>query len=615
VNWHHLRTFLWLKWRLRINQMRRAGTGSVIIQRIVFAFLIGAAVMAFIVALVVGISGLSPPVVMLVWDGMVVGYVIFWMTELLVELQRSELLSLDRFLHLPVSLTGVFLINYIGSIFSPSTVVFLSAAVGFSIGLVVSNGFTMLLLFPLLAGFTVAVTAITYQFRGWLASLMVNKRRRRTIITLATFAFILFFQIPNFMNMAAGGWGSGGRRQSEALRRETAQLEVRLAKGEINKADYEREVDAIYEKYGRQRRASRSAAFEEMTHTATTINKIVPLGWLPYGARASAEGNAWPPLLGALGLALVGTVSLRRSLTTTLRLYTGQFTGRVRAMPAESTPVATEVVRSTAQTKASLLERRLPWMSEQASVIALAAFRSMLRAPETKIMLLSPLILVGVFGSMFVSGRASMSEYMRPLMVSGAMAMVLITMLQLAGNQFGFDRSGFRTYVLAPASRADILLGKNIALLPLAVGLGSFVVIVVQVFAPMRIDHFVAALIQLVSMYFLFCVATNFLSIFAATPVASGSLKPVKPAGMTILIHLMFFFLLPLALSPTLIPLGIEFFLQWSGWSSWFPAYLVFAVVELVAIGYLYPLVLRGQGRILQAREQRILEIVTAKVE
>src|SRR5688500_4056162 len=101
MNWHHLRTFLWLKWRLRINQMRRAGTGSVIIQRIVFAFLIGAAVMAFIVALIVGTAGLSPPVVMLVWDGMVVGYVIFWMTELLVELQRSELLSLDRFLHLP----------------------------------------------------------------------------------------------------------------------------------------------------------------------------------------------------------------------------------------------------------------------------------------------------------------------------------------------------------------------------------------------------------------------------------------------------------------------------------------------------------------------------------
>ena len=39
---------------------------------------------------------------------------------------------------------------------------------------------------PLLAAFLLAVTALTYQFQGWLASLMTNPRRRRTVIVVVT---------------------------------------------------------------------------------------------------------------------------------------------------------------------------------------------------------------------------------------------------------------------------------------------------------------------------------------------------------------------------------------------------------------------------------------------
>jgi hypothetical protein len=188
--------------------------------------------------------------------------------------------------------------------------------------------------------------------------------------------------------------------------------------------------------------------------------------------------------------------------------------------------------------------------------------------------------------------------------------------VQLAGNQFGFDRSGFRTLVLAPASRRDILLGKNLALLPIALGLSTIVVAAAQVFVPMRLDHLLACLIQMVSMYAVFCIITNFLSILAPTPVASGSLKPVKPKGMTILLQLAFiFFLFPAAMASTLVPLGIEFALQWSGSFAWFPAYLVLAVVELGLVALVYPAALRAQGEMLQKREQKILEAVTVKVE
>src|SRR5205823_8963134 len=117
------------------------------------------------------------------------------------ELQRSEVLSLDRFLHLPVSLTGVFLINYLSSLASVNLMLCLPAMLGMSLGLVFSEGPALLLLLPLLAAFFLAVTAVTYQFQGWLASLMVNQRRRRTIVATITIGFVLLTQLPNLINL------------------------------------------------------------------------------------------------------------------------------------------------------------------------------------------------------------------------------------------------------------------------------------------------------------------------------------------------------------------------------------------------------------------------------
>ena len=622
MKWHYLRTFLWLKWRLRANQMKRAGSGSVILQRILQILFVITASVAFVIFLAVGVSGPRSPLLMLVWDGIVAGFLLFWMTELLVELQRSEMLSLDRFLHLPVSLSGVFLINFIGSALNPSLIMFVVASIGFTIGLVISKGAMMLLLFPLVLAFALALTALTYQFRGWLASLMVNKRRRRTIVTIATLGFVLMFQIPNFIGMSRG-WGRNPReRISRDLRDESRRLEQSRASGSISADEYESAMDEAYKKHGVEREKDvEDVGLQDLDETVTTVNRIVPAGWLPYGARRLSEGSSPAALLGAVGLVLIGGASLRRSYRTTVRLYTGQFTstGRRKSVPTVAGPAAPKqetTPKATVRPSVALMEKQLPGVSEHASAVAVAAFRSMMRAPETKLLLLSPIILVVVFGSMFLRQAQNPSVFIRPLMTAGTMAMILLTLVQLAGNQFGFDRSGFRTLVLSPASRRDILLGKNLALFPLALGLAAVIVVAMQFLSPMRLDHFAAALIQMISMYAMFCIITNYLSILAPTPVASGSLKPVKPKGLTILLHLAFvFFLFPAAMASTMMPLAIEFGLRWYGTATWFPAYLVFAIVELGLVSIIYPAVLRSQGRLLQAREQKILEVVTVKVE
>jgi hypothetical protein len=97
--------------------------------------------------------------------------------------------------------------------------------------------------------------------------------------------------------------------------------------------------------------------------------------------------------------------------------------------------------------------------------------------------------------------------------------------------------------------------------------------------------------------------------------IRAGSLRAAQPRGLTILLHLAFTFLFPLALLPTLLPLGMEVLLQKLSFMEGLPICLVLTWLECVGMGYLYRLVLSWQGRLLQSREQRILQLVTVKSE
>jgi hypothetical protein len=366
--------------------------------------------------------------------------------------------------------------------------------------------------------------------------------------------------------------------------------------------------EEIRTEYQAEQQSAHQQTLQQVEQTALLINLVLPPGWLPLGAQALAESNLWPALLCILGLALIGTASLWRSYRTTMRLYTGQFSsGKKRPSTAGTAPAERAPDRT--------LERRLPWLSEHAQAIALASFRSLTRAPEAKMILLTPLMLLIVFGAMFFRQTVDVPPPVRPLMGVGAMAMILLSMIQLIGNQFGFDRSGFRVYVLCSARRREILLGKNLAVAPVALVMGLVLVAAVQVVLPMRIDHFLAVMTQLVSMYLVFCMLANCLSILAPLPVAAGSMRPANIKMIPMLLHLVFMFLFPLVLSPIMLPLGVEVLLNQFGWFVGMPIYLVLSGLVCVAVIYLYRFVLTWEGVLLQAREQKILEIVTSKAE
>jgi ABC-2 type transport system permease protein len=551
----------------------------------------------------------SPENVMLIWDGIVIAFLFFWMSELLIELQRSELLSLDKFLHLPVSLGSAFMINYVGSISSAGAIVFIPLMIGIAIGLVFSKGLGMLLLFPLIAAFALMVTALTHQFRGWLASLMVNKRRRRTIISVATLVFILIVQIPNILSFTSGRWGSRpGTERGGQITKQIQELDRALANREITLEERERRV--------RELRQPARETWDFVHQVAGPLNRVIPLGWLPYGVSAAFEGKALPGVLGTLGLALIGAGSLRRSYRTTMRLYTGHFSAApVSAATTAASPSGpARASTNSRKYSAAFIEKRIIGLSEYASVVTMASLRAIMRAPEAKLMLMSPIIMLFVFGGFF-GRRTGTPELMRPLMASGAFTFIFFMTLGMVGNQFSFDRSGFRTYVLSPAPRKDILLGKNLAMAPFVVSFMTLAALLIQYRHPMRADHFIAVLVQMVPMYLVFCLVGNLLSIIAPMPVAAGSMKPVKPKATTLLIHTAFIFLFPIVLSPTLIPLGIEYVLAEFGSITWFPAYLILALAECTLMVWLYPRILGSQGDLLERRERKILEIVTTKAE
>jgi ABC-2 type transport system permease protein len=360
VNWAHLETFVWVRWRLAVNQMRRSGAGGVVVSAIFTVLMVAGGVLTLLVGFLVGFLALrsgSPRAVMVVWDAAIAGFVFFWMVGLMSELQRSDALSLDRFLHLPVSPTGAFLINYLGSSVSLGLVLMLPAMTGLSAGLVLSRGRGMLLLFPLVAAFFLMMTAVTYQFRGWLASMMENPRRRRAILTAVPVLFVLAFQIPNLWNNLSPG--ARERRDARAqARRAIATLDDDLAAGRITR-----------EEYNERRPVTPARSSDDAYETTRLVNMIAPPGWLAYGAEAAAEGRAWPALAGVLGMGLIGAVSLRRAYGTTLRLYTGDFDTRRRPAPPAIT-VASSGAAGPPRHSTAFVEARLPWTSERASGVA-----------------------------------------------------------------------------------------------------------------------------------------------------------------------------------------------------------------------------------------------------
>jgi hypothetical protein len=489
--------------------------------------------------------------------------------------------------------------------------------VGFALGLTFSRGPSYLVALPLSAAFVLLISAVSYQFQGWLASLMSNPRRRRTVVVGATAVFILIAQLPNLINFASPIRVQADR--SAKLQQELNQLVLEFQAQQFDAEEHLRRQQELIANHQRENEQATQAMIEQWERIARLLNWVLPIGWLPLGVVSAAEGNAVIPLAAFAAMTLLGTTSLWRAYCTTIRLYLGEFvSGRVaagkvvsgpeRTAPATNMPAAA----SSRKPGVGLLEVRLPRLSEPVSVIALAGVRSLLRSPEAKMMLLTPLIMITIAGGAVFRHPHGMPDFVRPLSAVGAVIVVLFGMTQLMANQFGFDRDGFRAFVLCAASRRDILLGKNLAFLPMAGGMATLLIVLIEFFSPLRFDHLLAMLPQFVSMFLLFCLLCNVMSIYAPLPISAGSFKTSHTKFLPVFLQMLtFFFVFPLIELPTLVPPVAELISEGLGWTHGIPIFLPLAVVECGIVVVLYARLVHWQGRLLQGREQKILECVT----
>ncbi len=608
MNWRHFQAFVWLRWRLLANQWRRAGAFNAALMVVVSVAALASVIPLFLGGFALAVYAIpkaAPAHLMYAWDGLIGAFLLFWMIGLVTELQRNDPLSLSKFLHLPVSVNGAFLLNYLSSLLRLSLLFFGPLMAAFALALIYVKGWEQWPVVPLLAAFLLMVTALTYQFQGWLALLMSNPRRRRTVVVAMTMGVVLVAQLPNLLNLYAPWRSRPDADRATADLAKMGELRQALQVKEINLEDFTRQIKQINERSVADAERVRSEDAARLEKAVRIGNTALPVGWLPLGVMSAAEGRVAPALLGLLGMTLIGSVSLWRAYRTTIAVFQGQGSNRKGRMPVAREAVARHPGRL-------LIEARIPGLSEPVSAIALGGFWSLVRSPEAKIALLSPLILCVVFGSMLVQRRQDIPISFRPLIGIGAMVSVLFGLLQLMGNQFGVDRDGFRVFVLCAAPRRDILLGKNLTCAPVALGLSAILLAIVQVLAPMRVDHALSMVPQFVSMYLLFCVLANLLSIYSPFYNAAGTLKPANPKLTTILLQLALFLLLfPLCQGITMIPIGAEAALNALGWASGVPVCLLLAVAECVAIVFFYRASLGWLGSELQAREQRILETVT----
>ena len=269
MNAAQLRAMIWLRWRLTLNQWRRGGQLNAVVSMILVIACLCLAVVGGVAGVVGGALGLSkasPQATMLAWDGLVAMFLFFWTIGIIIDLQRSEILDLGRFLCLPVSLRDVFLLNYLASHFSLSLALSVPAMLGLTIGLALGRGATMLLLLPPLLGFFFMITAWTYCLRSWLATLMINKRRRRAIVVGITHGVrVAVFSCLNCCR-TFGSSASTCRPRDRPRRR--------CKRGLASRVEAQRRIETAF----------------DLTH------RCVPFLWLPYGAKALAQDSAWPAL-------------------------------------------------------------------------------------------------------------------------------------------------------------------------------------------------------------------------------------------------------------------------------------------------------------------------------
>ena len=228
----------------------------------------------------------------------------------------------------------------------------------------------------------------------------------------------------------------------------------------------------------------------------------------------------------------------------------------------------------------------------------------------------SSFISVVVLGALFfVRSPSHMSDPVKPFAATGAITFSLFLLIQFFTNQFGFDRDGFRALILSPAERRLILLGKNLAGLPPALVSGGLLLALASLRLQLPPLLIAATFLQLIALFLIIATGGNLVSILTPQRIAPGSLRPTKARSEMMILMIVLQLVFLLAMSPVFLPPLLEWFWQREGGANFMPVNFIFSALLCLAAIFIYWQLLAPFGRLLQRRETKILNLVTAEVE
>ncbi len=630
----HFQTFLWLRWRIRVNQLSHGSKLGKALAAILLATVVIAGITFFVGGALVG--AIVPRYIpreyyFLMWDGLVAIFVLFWVIHVATDLQRSDAITFDRILHLPVSFGQVFAINYLSAMASILFLCLSSFSFGFIFGSCFSVGPSALLIaFPFIL-FLLAITSLTYQLQGWLAAIMSNPRRRQLVLFIIPVFIVTVVQVPTFVLSRYARYANQARSAdippptlvapgpNSDVEHQDGDTEVAVNET-ADKADLadsqEQEKEALTKVLSEE---TRNDKFANFIAGIGMLNRVFPPLWMA-GCAQSIMAGTWHVFWLTPAMFAVAFLSLRRNYRQTLRYYLGESdaraihkrTGKSKSLVAKPAFSAT----SRSGGKSRMIEWQIPFVSESTSAVTVMTWQSMKRAPEAKIALLLPFVAPFVMFGALQSIDLPKVDELKASMIVGFSALVLLISTGVLGNQFGYDRAGFRAFVLSPVRRDHILLGRNIAAIPVALLQTICLTLSIGFFFGLAIDKVFAAVLLSSSLLPPCLLLFNLMSILTPFPIAAGSMQPKQLDLVPVLFSMLLSMILPLITLVALFPIGIEwvverYFLK----TSVLPIALIMSVFWLAGSLLLYRWLLPYEGRLFARREKELLRIVTSKIE
>jgi hypothetical protein len=492
---------------------------------------------------------------LLALNGALVLFLLVCASGALWEAQRNDWLDIRKLTLLPVSVGLLFGVNVFLALFGAMPLLFAFGAGGLLLGWWSAGGAGLVGALLVSVTFFVQCGAWLYWWRGTLALMMQNPKRRRLILTLIPVLTIVLSQLPFFVSQ--GMLRVEGQDWAAAEAWAASQL---TGLGMEN-------VDLRSE------------------HFLAQLEAYVPPLWWALGVWHALEGRPEP----ALWIALFHTAS-------TLFAISMAYRGTLRHYRMGGTDLAQ---RRRTQSHRPALARKLPGLDIETSAVVHITVLTLVRHPQMRMLLVMPTIMAIMLMAVF-----SMNTILRGAPIGALPVFMLFwpffNYAMVLCNQFGMDAGGFRALMLMPTPRHRVLLAKNVALAPFVLGLGWFMVFLAAVLLEIPRHLLAFAVIQQAALFLLICGFGNFMSIYMPYPVRFDALA--RPAGRgqnafsnLAALGVMLMLMLPTALCGFVgMQLGM-----WAGLGA--------SVTLLAAAATAYVPMLRVAGDLLREREQDVL--------